>query len=294
MTLSKTVFKGRSRRQMVAMACAAVVTNAALAQVVYDISQISGSAIINGAYFFPLNNTSVSGTGVYNTFVGIGNNTVGEEGYNATARPVMPDVATASTRTMDITVSQVPFSNVTIGSTVTAFYTFGLDINESGSDSYISLDALQVWVRSTPLTTAATLADLTGSGAKLVYDMDDPTLGTGTPVNTVVLMNYLLSSSGSGQADMSFLLPKSLIDTATGTNGTWYVYLYSKFGTFGTYNGQNFDNTAGFEEWQRVSGLTYTPPDVVPEAGTTAAGVALAGVAGGVLWRRRRAAKAQA
>ncbi len=279
-------FAARMVRRLPMVGIAALLAQSARAQFVYDLSQPSpaplGSAIINGGYLFSITPTTASGTGVYNTFSGF-QNSGSEEGYNATARPVMPNEETSSQRVFDVQLNTLP----TIAISGITYYTLGLDINEGGgANSFVSLDQLKVYVRQTAITTADTLASLSGSST-LAWDMD-----AGVKGNSVVLLNQAISSSGSGRSDVTFLVPKATVDAASGVAGAnAYFYLYAQLGAYGG----NYTSEGGFEEWQMVSGLTYTPPAPIPEAGTVSAGIAIAGASVGLLaWRRRRSAAAKA
>lgn len=269
----------RSPRLLLATGILILASEASAAQFVYDLSQISqppASAKIGGAYIFSITPTTSTGTGIYNTFLAIQGNVI-ESGFNSDLPTLMPDVD--DSKTSDILVSNL--STATVSGI--NYYSFGLDINEGsgGGSEFLSIDRLQVWVRSTPLTSADTEAALTGSGATKVWDLDALT-------DSTVLLNYLISGSGSGAADVEFLLPQTLIDNVAGLDPSWNVYLFTTLGAAGTIDGNNFEANAGFEEWQKVDGFTFTTPAEVPEPGTVAAIWALTGLAGLGAWKHRR------
>lgn len=286
----------QSSRHLFPLGLLAVFAGASLparaAPTYFDLSQPSpaplGSALVNGAYLFSITPVTASGTGVFNTFLAYGGPSNGgsEEGYNSSLGTLMPDVA--DSKTDNITVSLLT-SYTVLG---IAYYSFGFDINESQSAAtlYQSLDQLQVWVKSSPLTSSATYLDLAGSGATKIYDLD-----SNGAADRTVLLNSAISSSGSGQSDVLFLLPKSLVDAVA--TSTWNIYLYAQNGATGVVGGNNYQAEGGFEEWARVSGFTgFTPPPTVqpiPEASTVAAAGGLAVlVAGHCLSRYRRQRRA--
>lgn len=191
-----------------------------------------GTGTINGAIFTTTDNQS-TGTGVIDSFVRIQQNGT-ESGYNADARPVMPDVNTSATFTRDLTLGSVP--KVTISGT--EYYEFLLDINQTSANPNLTLHTLQLWTRATALSTAATLTDLTGSGAVKRYDLD-------TGSDSRIQLNYDLNS-GSGSGDLFFYAPTSLF---TGLPGSTFVYLYSAFGNETGGTGTYYASNDGFEEW---------------------------------------------
>jgi len=277
------------KRWAIYLAASAALAGAARAQFAYDLTIPNVSAQINynghTAFFFLQTSESATGTGVYNTFVQLqdGNDAdSAEHGYNGSS-PRMPDVGSSgqSNKLVQFSDLTVPSNNPVNGVT---YWSVGLDINESGSDEFISLDKFQVYIRSSPLANHNSLLSLT-SGATLVYDMDQGSLG-----NASILMNYLLSSSGSGRADLLVLLPQSITNGISGINSSWYFYLYTELGSYGSIGSSNFGAAAGFEEWQTVSGLSFFPPPIVPEAGTWAA-LGFGGLALGYVWRRQSHAR---
>jgi hypothetical protein len=219
-----------------------------------------GTVSIDGAIFTTSNSQS-TGTGVINSFVRLQQNG-SEEGYNANARPVMPDVNTSPSFTRDLSLTDVP--TVLIGGV--AYREFLLDINQTAANPELSLNELQIYQRATALTTANTLAALTAAPSALVYDLD-----TGT--DDRIQLNYNLNS-GSGSGDLFVYIPNSLFSGTTG-----FVYLYSQFGQDLSPNatGTMFSSNDGFEEWAvRTPGGT-----TVPEGGTVIAmlGMGLLGLA---------------
>lgn len=233
--------------------CAA--TTGATSAATLDLTAASASGFINGAFF---TNTDVgsTGTGVIQPFVRVQDNGIAD-GYNATARPLMPDVNSSPTFTHDLQLTAVP--QVTLGGI--AYYEFLLDINQTNNNPLLSLDKIQLYTRATALTEADDLADLTGSSA-LRYDLD-------SGENSTILLNYDLNS-GSGSGDLFAYFPVSAFGSSTD-----YLYFYSMFGE----TGGDYEENDGFEEWAvREPGT----PNRVPDGGTTIAllGMALLGLGG--------------
>lgn len=254
------------------------------AQFIYDLGQPApaslGSALIDGAYLFSVTPTTASGTGVFDTFLRIqGPNGGTQAGYNSGASNLMPDVKSGQTGELlrsDLGIME--FAGL-------QYYSFGLDINETSGQGreYLSLDKLQIWVRSTDLADASSFALLEGSGAIKVWDMD-----LGVNGDSTILLDSELSGSGSGRANVSFLLPTTLIDT--GTDSTWRIILYTEMGFTGILNGIDYQAHGGFEEWGTFNGgdLILLPPAAIPEASTWAAMFGMTGAVGLTFWRRAR------
>ena len=153
------------------------------------------SAVVNGAYLFPIQTTTAAGSGIFNPFLqyqqngsesGINSSTAASTGVNA-----LLDDKSIPSKTKDITVANLVSYTVSgVG-----YYSFGLDTNETNGsgDEYISMDELEVWVRSSALSAPKTYADLSGSGATKVYDLDQTT-------DTTVLVNVSNGAGGSGAA----------------------------------------------------------------------------------------------
>lgn len=205
-----------------------------------------GSGTINGGFFITSNEAS-TGTGVIDSFVRVQDNGVAD-GYNADARPVMADVNTSPTFTHDLTLSAVPVV-VNPGTKIGSYYEFLLDINQTAANPLLSLDKIDIYTRSTALSSASLLSDLTGSST-LRYSLD-------TGVDSEILLNYSLNN-GSGSGDLFMYIPTSFFGPTTD-----FVYLYSMFGSKAGYTEND-----GFEEWAVRKG--DTPPPSVPDSGATA------------------------
>ena len=222
-----------------------------------DLTTTTTSGFINGAFYIRTD-AQATGSGAINSFVRVGDNADVVEGYNASARPAMPQVNNSGTFTHDVLLNSVP----TVNLSGTNYYEFLLDINQASSAPLLSLDKLQIYTRGTALSSAATLADLTAGPSILRYNLDSGS-------DSEILLNYSLNS-GSGSGDMIAYIPASLFGA-----GSDFVYLYSQFGG----KGGAYVNNAGYEEW------AYRSASVVPEPGVLSF-AALGALA--VLARRRK------
>ena len=215
------------------LASVAVAATQPLQAVSLDLTGALTGGTLNDAYF-TRTEVGSTGTGTINSFVRLQDNGT-ENGYNASARPVMSDVNNSPQFTRDIQLSAVPLLSNPQALTG-QYYEFLLDINQSANSPLLSLDALDIYTRSTPLATANTLAALTGSGAVLRYSLDGAPAG-----DSEILLNYNFGS-GSGSGDLFAYIPVSFFGSALPSD---YVYLYSMFGA----KGGAYAANAGFEEW---------------------------------------------
>ncbi len=199
---------------------------------------------INDALFISNAFGSVSGTGVFPSFVQIdmqGNSTT-EQGYNYDSagglKPQFDENTDAPHN------HKVLLSDVTIlEKDGNLYYVFALDSNEPNSPDtkLLSLDALKIYTANSgdlsnfdqPAVQGGTGTGF-GAAANLVYDMD----GGG---NTSVIVDSM--AAGSGRPDLAVYIPvENFGDVNTATT---YVYLYSAFG----YQGNGDAANSGFEEW---------------------------------------------
>lgn len=223
-----------------------------------DLRTAGASGTINGA-FFTNTDPQPTGSGYIDSFVRLGSNAGFEQGYNASARPVMPDVNTSPTFTHDIRLSNVPVVVNPSGAAPGSYYEFLLDINQNASNPYLTLYALRFYTNPNALTMAATLADLTGAaGTTLRWDLD-------TGSDSRIQLNYIFGS-GSGSGDMYAYIPVSAF---AGASSSDYLYLYSAFGTEPGGTGTYFEANDGYEEW--TSRGSSTPPPSVPDGGNSLA-----------------------
>jgi hypothetical protein len=203
-----------------------LITSAAHAAIVVDLTTRGSSGSINGAIFKEFT-PQPTGTGTINTFLRIQKNGV-EDGFNTDWRPAGFDVKT-DLHTRSLLLADVP--KVTIGHVT--YREFLLDINEAASEPLLSMNEVQIFLAAT-----ANVANKSDLGTP-VYDMD-------SGVDANVKLNYALNR-GSGTGDMLMYVPDSLFNTTTGP----YVYLYSRFGEPIPGDSSDVSNgsEAGFEEW---------------------------------------------
>lgn len=242
-----------------------LITSAAHAAIMVDLTARGSSGTINGALFRQID-AQPTGTGVINTFLRVQKQGV-EQGYNTDWRPTGFDEKT-DLHTRSLLLSEVP--KVTIGDII--YREFLLDINESANEPLLSLNDVQVFLAAT-----GNVHNKSNLGAP-IYDMD-----SGTDAN--VKLNYSLNG-GSGSGDMLMYVPDSLFNPNAGP----YVYLYSLFGAPIPGDSSDVSNKseAGFEEWaagKKGPNGTIVPitPAPVPEPAT----MGLIVIASGMLLRRR-------
>ncbi len=193
-----------------------------------DLSSAGAIGSVNGAIFRQID-TQPAGSGVLNSFVRMQSkhDTAGiAQGYNTDARPVQFDEKTSQSFTHALPLSSVP--EVNVGGVL--YREFLLDVNQTNSTPYMSLDELRIYTGGAPDLTGYNPSTNQLSGINAGYD-----LGAG---NWIKLNSGL--NPGSGSTNMAALIP----DSAFG--GGSYVYLYSKFGV-------NISTHGGYEEWA-VSG----------------------------------------
>lgn len=216
------------------------------------------------------------GTGVIDPFVRIQANGT-EQGYNTGGGVVLDDVPGHVT---SLQLNELnTFVNPT-GLPAGSYYRFMLDINQSSSSPYLSLDALNIYANTTNGNLTGALSTL---GA-LVYSLGSSTncqafdsascvansifSGTpGTALTNGAILNYALhAGSGKGE-DMYFWIPTSLF-SAYGSNT--YLYMYSAFGYAGCLlpdpppTSTCFTSNDGFEEWAHAQIGTVPEPGILP------------------------------
>jgi hypothetical protein len=170
------------------------------------------SGTLNNA-FFTLDTSQSTGTGVIDSFLFIqgGSETI-VSGYNTDGTREFQTQPSSNS----LQITDVPL--VTIDGV--DYRAFGLDIDQEGTNPYISLDSLQIFVaNSGSLNGYPTF----GGNATMVYDLD-------SNGNNTVLLNYGMNS-GSGSGDVFVYIPNSLFLPTVNTYGTNpYIMLYSLFG----------------------------------------------------------------
>lgn len=234
---------------LLAAASIAVTSNALAATLAVDLSNtaVSYGTISDGtnSVIFSFDKQQPTGSGVIDSFLRIqqdGN----EQGYNTDINNVLDNKDGNFTRNLQ-------FSElVKIG----GFYSFILDINESGNnnETLLSLDGLKFFKGSADQFSE----DVDGSGnangitGSLLWNMDNL-------ADNYVLLDYARVGTGSGASDMLLRVPESVF---SGVSNTDNIILWSRFGLQdGARSGSG--SNAGFEEWAQVlvgSPSTCTDP----------------------------------
>ena len=204
-----------------------------------DLTSAGASGSINGAYFQQVG-PQPTGTGFIDSFVEIISNADIVDAYNTTVNDVL-DNGSSDEFNHELLVSELPIVALNGG----LYYQFLLDIDQSGSEPFLSLDEIQIFVSNTPNQSVDTFTGgiLNLADATPVYRLD-------AGGDNWIWLDYSLNS-GSGSGDMFMYVPTSLI------TGGDYVYLYSRFG-------ENYEANDGFEEWAIIAGQEC----VIPEPAT--------------------------
>jgi hypothetical protein len=207
-----------------------------------------------------------TGTGVIDPFYTV-QHTGTEQGFNTDAPGASPNYdmkrANGSAFTQAIQVSDfglVDIDGNPCNGCLTPYIRFALDINEAGGgDQFLSVDSLQLWVKTYNDIVSTTLATLTADAVK-IYDLDGLN-------NDVIYTDYSLNS-GSGSGDVILYVPYAAFAGHT----TDWLYLYGHYGSVGAldnptspgcdgttlsmdiHHNCDYQSSSGFEEWARLEG----------------------------------------
>jgi hypothetical protein len=225
---------------------------------VVDMTYSGAIADHNGAWI--LQGGVGAGTGNWDPFLTVSANTPTESGLNSVKALKQFDSFYGGSRTHPLLASAVPsilFDSDGDG-IEELWREFGLDANDQGADTWMSIDVLKVFltdtgeVQYTPATETFTI----GTKLDKIYDLD------GVPI----LMVSQGLESGSGVSDISLLLPDASFPCEYGALDcdTWVVF-YTEYGGATFTEGEqligaegeqvdaslfDWDVSAGFEEWR--------------------------------------------
>ena len=235
---------------------------------------------VSGALIFTGSGTGLSsaGTGTFGGYLTVGANKSVLEGISSDANSagLMPDVTASQTSAIQLGTLQANAGLLVDGAEFLGFY---LDLNEP--DQHLSIDSLGIYYGTPanhPLTSALALGSLTK-----VWSMD-------TQGDTTLLVNEGLTA-GSGKPNLAIAIPRSFFESL---NSAGFIFLHFKAGEAGSWNGHNYGNAGGFEEFgliqggQSVSVQSLPTISPVPEAKALPIMLGVAGLAGLVQWRRVR------
>jgi hypothetical protein len=198
-----------------------LITSAAQAAVVVDLTTAGSSGAINGAIFRQFTPPPAS-TAVLNSFLRIQSD-FAEQGYNTD----FGNVFNQTSNTRSLLLGEIP--KVTLSDVL--YREFLLDINEGNATPLLSLNDVELFMGSQPAL--ATYANL----GTPIYKMDGG-------ANNSVKLDYSLNGV-SGLGDMVMYVPDALFDPAKGP----YVYLYSRLGQAIPGDQSDVSSDGGYEEW---------------------------------------------
>jgi uncharacterized repeat protein (TIGR01451 family) len=211
-----------------------------------------------------LESVGASGTGVFNTFSRLQANG-SEGGFNTDAqKPALDEKASIHTHSLALSSLATVDANGLPATTGTTYYEFRLDINQSGSAPYLSLNKLQIYQHgAADLNTLAAVQSTALPSDYRAYDLD------ANGDHTVLLNASLGAGSGSGggvvdNADLIVLVPTANFNPQAGD----FIYLYSEFGT----SGGGWVSNGGFEEWGALTPLVTTISDTATVTATAGTG----------------------
>jgi hypothetical protein len=209
--------------------------------VVYDLSitPTVSVATVDGTAWFTTDFARTTGTGVIDPFLSIQAGTT-ESGFNLDQGDLDTKRDGQYTRTQRVSDLQ------TITVAGIEYYAFLIDINEpNNANSLLSIDTIKIFT-SAGNNLLTSLSSLQTQGT-LQFNVDS------TDPNVTLLYDDL--NSGSGQGDLAFFVPTSIL---AGVSSNDYFYLYQEFGNFGGAYGSD----SGFEETRHAGDITFVP---IPE-----------------------------
>uniref|UniRef100_UPI00286AF960 beta strand repeat-containing protein n=1 Tax=Novosphingobium sp. TaxID=1874826 RepID=UPI00286AF960 len=197
------------------------------------------SAVIDGVIFRAVTSTN-AGTGVYNTFLAIGDNDGNEAGFNSDDTPPIDatNVNIDQAKTHTVLLANVP---ITVINGV-QYYEVRIDINDANNvpNALISLDTFKVYT-----STSNAIESTTQLFAQTkIFDIDDNGGGD------ISIMLSDAQSSGSGNDDYSILIPVSKFGGAN--PATTYFYIYAELG----FAGGDYVAGSTFEEFNLQDAVT--------------------------------------
>jgi uncharacterized repeat protein (TIGR01451 family) len=245
------------------VALAALVSDSATVSVeVADKNHSSGLVSLGNAsveYIGSAAANEASGTGLFDPFVRLQGSPT-EKGYNTDGAVAFDTKSGTWTHAIKANAIPVVDCDGSGGGTALCWELF-VDINESNTAKYISLNEVEIWFTTDPNLVG--FVDPTGfpSGATQVYDF------TGAiKIHDV--------NQGSGRGDLRYLVPIANIDPWTSST---YFVLYSKWGTTtgAAPDGKTYGTEGGFEEWKVRKTPNVSILKTANPAGPVAAGTAI-------------------
>jgi uncharacterized protein (DUF2344 family) len=223
---------------------------------VIDMTYSGAEAEVGGGWV--LQGGSGAGTGNWDPFLTLSANTPTESGYNTIKSLGEFDTFFGGGRTHVLNAAAVPVLEYG-GSD---YREFGLDANDQGSDTYMSIDKLEVWIVGDH---GGEVSEWSGIGSGFDYPGGlTQTLIWDNGIKPILMVSQGLES-GSGVSDISILVPNDLFPCEYGdTSCTDYVVMYMDAGgasftpetvDIGEFNKNDaadydWDVSAGFEEWR--------------------------------------------
>ena len=227
-----------------------LVVAASAATTYLDLTTTGATGTVNGAIISQ--GVGPAGTGQFDPFLTMQTSPT-ETGYNSDAASADSDATDyPAGRTHPLPAAAVP--PVTVGGV--KYREFALDSNDPGSDSYMSVDQIKIFLDDQSnlkgyTDATETFANDTGTAPSKIYDLGE----------NVVLMRSQGLSSGSGVQDITVFIPDSSFPASCAYGSTScnkFVVFYTKMGATGSLNigngcsptACNYDTEAGFEEWR--------------------------------------------